>query len=391
MTTPRITDVTTYLVGNPWKNWVLVRVDTDAGVHGVGEGSVNGFAQTVETCIGELRSRVVGLEVSQVELLHRRCTRELYTDGGQIQEAAVAAIEIACWDALGKACGQPVHALLGGRVRDHVPVYANGWYRHERTPEAFAASAAGVVERGYRALKFDPFGSTDAMPTPQDERLSIEIVAAVREAVGADVELMIEAHSRFTPAAAMRIADRLAPLEPAWFEEPVPHHDLRAVAEVARRSPIPVATGESFSSPAQFAHLLALGGVSICQPEPLHLGGLWRTRQVAALADAHHAVIAPHNAQGPICSAVSLTLGACVPNFYVQESFDAFNADWTADLVAHPFLADGGVLEVRGDPGLGVTVDWDAVTEHPYEPGNVLRLFEGDWQRRSGDADEVGR
>ncbi|MBA2317159.1 MAG: mandelate racemase/muconate lactonizing enzyme family protein [Euzebyales bacterium] len=384
----QITEVTTHLVGNPWKNWLLVRVDTDEGIHGAGEGSLNAFGKTVAAAINELRDAFVGLDPTQVELLHQRMVRDIYSDGGQLHRAAVAAVEIACWDIMGKAHGRPVHDLLGGRVRDRVRAYANGWYRHERTPEAFAASARGVAAEGYTALKLDPFGAAARMIDPVDETLAIAIVEAVRDAVGPDVDLMIEAHSRFSVASALRIAERLAPLRPAWFEEPVPHGHVPAIVEVARRSVVPVATGESYASIEEFASLLAHDAVSILQPEPLHLGGLWRTRAVATMADAHAAVVAPHNAQGPICAAVSRTLGACTPNFAIQESFDAFNADWSRRIVDEPVLPERGYVSVSDRPGLGVEVDWDALAAHPYRPGNVLRLFEPDWQRRTGDVEE---
>lgn len=378
----RITDVTTYLVGNPWKNWLFVRVDTDEGIHGVGEGTVNGFAATVETAIHELRDAYIGLEPSQVELLTQRMVRDVYSDGGQIHMAAVASIEVACWDIVGKATGKPVHELLGGRIRDRIPVYANGWYRTDRTPEAFAERAADVVARGYRALKFDPFGAAYRVMDRREEDLSIAIVAAVRGAVGPAVDLMIEAHNRFSAATALRVADRLVEFRPAWLEEPVHHQQMGAMIEVARRSPIPVATGESYTSLGQFADLLSHDVVHIVQPEPLSLGGLWRTRQVAAMADAHYAVVAPHNAQGPVCGAISRTLGACIPNFYVQESFDEFNADWTRDIVDRPALPVDGFVEVVEEPGLGIAVDWERLAGHPYERAHLLRLFNPGWERR---------
>jgi galactonate dehydratase len=378
----RISGVTTYLVGNPWKNWLFVRVDTDEGIHGVGEGTVNGFAATVETAIHELRDAYIGLEPSQVDLLFQRMVRDVYSDGGQIHMAAVAAIEVACWDIVGKAAGRPVHELLGGRIRDKVPVYANGWYRTDRTPEAFAERAADVVGRGYRALKFDPFGAAYRVMDRREEDLSIAIVAAVRDAVGPAVDLMIEAHNRFSAATALRVADRLVEFRPAWLEEPVHHQQMGAMVEVARRSPVPVATGESYTSLGQFADLLSHDAVHILQPEPLSLGGLWRTRQVAAMADAHYAVVAPHNAQGPVCGAISRTLGACIPNFYVQESFDEFNADWTRDIVDRPAMPVDGFVDVIDEPGLGIDLDWERLAGHPYERAHLLRLFSPGWERR---------
>lgn len=378
----RITGVRTYLVGNPWKNWLLVRVDTDEGIHGVGEGTLNAFSATVETAIHELEEAWLGLDPTDVELLLQRMVRDVYTEGGQIQMSAVAAIEVACWDIVGKAAGKPVHQLLGGRLRDRVRAYANGWYRTERQPEAVAEQARSVVARGYTALKLDPFGAAYRVQDRADEDLSIAVVAAVREAVGPDVDIMVEGHCRFSVATALRIADRLAEHRPAWFEEPVPHQNVAAMVEVARRSPVPVATGESFTSLQQFAELLRHDAVHILQPEPLYLGGLWRTRQVAAMVDAHYGVVAPHNAQGPVCAAVSAQLGACIPNFYVQESFDEFNAEWTRQIVDRPVLPVDGQVEVPTAPGLGIDLDWERLAAYPYERAHWLRLFEPGWERR---------
>jgi galactonate dehydratase len=378
----RITDVRTWLVGNPWKNWLFVRVETDEGIHGVGEGTLNALTRTVGTAIDELRAQYIGLDPTRIELLLQRMVRDPYSEGGQVHMTAAAAIEVACWDIIGKSVGLPVHALLGGRIRDRVRAYANGWYRVERTPDAFAEAARDVVARGYDALKFDPFGSAWRVQDRAEEDLSIDIVAAVRDTVGPAVDLMIEGHSRFSVATALRLADRLAPLRPAWFEEPVPHQHIGAVVEVARRSPVPVATGESFSSIQQFGELLAREAVHILQPEPLSLGGLWRTRQVAAMADAHYAVVAPHNAQGPVCGAISVQLGACIPNFYVMETFEEFNVAWTREIVDQPITVTDGYAEVSDRPGLGIDLDWERLDAHPYEPQHWLPLFGEGWERR---------
>ena len=218
-----------------------------------------------------MKAFIVGLEIFQTETLVTRLSRHVYADGGQIKMCAISALEIACWDAIGKALKQPIYNLVGGRVHERIPAYVNGWYRCPRTPEAFAKAAKSVVANGYFAMKFDPFGSAMSRMSPQEEDDAIDLVAAVREAVGPHVLLAVECHSRFSPSTAVRIGKRLEPFRPAWYEEPIPHHNIPAMAEVARRLEIPIATGESFSSKQQVAELLRHGAADIINIEPLHI------------------------------------------------------------------------------------------------------------------------
>ncbi len=381
----KITGVTTYLCGNPWKNWLFVALATDEGISGIGEGTLNALGRTVEATIHELEPRFIGLDPFQIETLTQRMTRDVYSEGGQIHGCAVAAVEMACWDIIGKATGQPVHNLLGGRYHEKLRAYANGWYRGERTPDAFADGAREVVRRGYTALKFDPFGVAYRVTDRRDEDLSIAIVEAVRETVGPEIDLMIEGHCRFSVASAVRIGERLEPFMPAWFEEPTPHQNIDAVVEVARHLNIPIATGESFSSIHQFAELLARNAVHILQPEPLNLGGLWNARKVIGMADAFYGVVAPHNAQGPVATAACIQLGAACPNFYVQEVFDEFNVDWEREIIDHSVEVIDGYISVPERPGLGIELNLDEIARHPYQSHNFLPLFAEGWQRRVGD------
>lgn len=382
----RITRATTYIVGNPWKNWLFVRLDTDQdGLYGIGEGTLNAFAKTVEAAVHELAPRYEGMDPFQIETIFQRMTRDLYSEGGQVHMNAVAAIEVACWDIIGKATGRPIYDLLGGRYHDSLHAYANGWYAGDRTPESFAERALEVVGRGYKALKFDPFGAAYRTMDPNDRHLSLDIVRAVREAVGPDVELMIEGHCRFSVSEAVWIGERLAEFEPTWFEEPTHHLKIDAVVEVARKITVPVATGESFSSTHQHAELLAHNAVHIIQPEPGNMGGIWKTRQVNAMADAHYAMVAPHNAQGPISTATCLQLGACTPNLLVQEVFDEFNVAWERELVDEPVEVIDGRIKLPERPGLGVELNWDEIDKHPYQASNFLPLFAPGWERREGE------
>jgi galactonate dehydratase len=389
--TVRITRATTYIVGNPWKNWLFVRLDTDQpGLYGIGEGSLNAFAKTVEAAVHELAPRYEGMDPFQVETIYQRMTRDVYSEGGQIQMNAVACVEIACWDIIGKATGRPIYDLLGGRYHESLPAYANGWYTGPRTPDSFASKAIDVIARGYRALKFDPFGAAHRVMDIDDRRLSLAIVRAVREAVGPSVQIMIEGHRRFSVAEAVRIGEELVEFNPTWFEEPTDHMKIDANAEVARKMPIPVATGESFTTMHQFAELLSHNTVHILQPDPSNLGGLWKARQVCAMVDAHYGVVAPHQAQGPVSTATCVQLGACTPNLLVQELFDEFNVSWEHDLIDRPPKVIDGKIQIPNSPGLGVDLNWDEVEKHPYEISNFLPLFAVGWERRESVRPEVG-
>lgn len=378
----RITEIETYLVGNPWKNWLFLRLLTDEGVHGIGEGSLGHLSKTVEAAVHEMKPFILGLEVFQVETLVQRLTRHVYADGGQIRMCAISAMEIACWDIIGKVTNQPIYNLVGGRCHESIRAYANGWYRCDRVPEQVAEAAKRAVAMGYTALKMDPFGSAQGPMTPDDEALSLDIVAAVREAVGPAVDLAIEAHSRFNVSTAIRIGRKLEPYRPAWFEEPVPHGNIQATVEVARAIPVPVATGESLSSKHQLAELLRHGVVDIINFEPLHMGGILGSRKAADMVDAHCGVVIPHAAQGPICTVACLQIDVATPNAWLQETFEDFNESWERQLITgFPEIRDGHFQLPQG-PGLGIDLVMDEVLAHPYHEGPDVNLFEKGWERR---------
>ena len=379
----KITAIDTFIAGNPWKNWLFARVSTDEGTYGVGEGTLNYFGRTVEAAIHELSPLIVGMDPFQVEMISQKLIRDVYSEGAQIHMCAVSAIEIALWDIIGKATNQPIYNLWGGRCHEKLRAYANGWYRGPRTPESFAEKAKIVAGRGYTALKFDPFGSNWRMLPRNEFDLSLDIITAVRDAVGAKVDLLIEGHCRFNVATAVEFAMAMHHLRPAWFEEPVPHTNTMAMVEVARRSPVPIATGESLSSKQQFADLLQHNAVSILQPEPLNLGGLFATRKIADMVDAHYGVIAPHSAQGPICSAACVQLNASLPNFFIHEIFDEFNEPWEKHIVTHPVEVVDGYIKVPETPGLGTDLNLEEIAKHPYQQENSLPLFKQGWERRS--------
>ncbi|NWF84650.1 MAG: mandelate racemase/muconate lactonizing enzyme family protein [Bryobacteraceae bacterium] len=380
----KIKAVETYIAGNPWKNWLFAKVITDEGLYGIGEGTLNYFARTIEAAIHELSPLIIGLDPFQIEILSQKLIRDIYSEGGQVHMCAVSAIEIACWDIIGKAAGQPIYNLMGGRCHEKLRAYANGWYRGPRTPESFAEKAKEVARRGYTALKFDPFGDNWRLMPRQEFDLSLDIIAAVRDAVGPGVDLLIEGHRRFNVGTAVQFAEAMARYRPAWFEEPTDHLTIRETLEVARRSPVPIATGESFSNKQQFAELLEGGLITYLQPEPLNLGGLFATRKICDMIDAHLGMVAPHSAQGPVCSAACVQLNASLPNFFIHEIFDEFNEPWEKEIVTNHVEVVNGCIEIPDRPGLGMDLNIEEIRKHPYAQENVIPLFKKGWERREG-------
>ncbi|MET0599983.1 MAG: mandelate racemase/muconate lactonizing enzyme family protein [Mesorhizobium sp.] len=382
----KIVDIETYAVGAGWKNWLFVRVVTDSGLYGVGEGTLNGFIKTTEAGIHELKHLAIGQDPRRINSLSKRLLDSVSLDGGHIHRTVIAAVEVACWDILGKSLDVPIHQLLGGRVRDSVLGYANGWYRTERSPEAFLEAAQEVLAKGFKAFKLDPFGTAQGFIDKHELDLSYAICRKLRDELPSDTRILIDVHARFTGVAALQAAQKFADLDIYWWEEPTSRDRQETVHEMALRSPIPVATGEMYDTVGQFYTLAAGGGVNIFQPEPMSLGGIAPTMQVAGLAFAHGSAIAPHQSGGPVATAVCLQLAAAIPNFLIQEHFDSFNDPWTRELVTwHPHVDPAnGHLSLPDAPGLGIDLDLDVIGAHPYDPDAYLNVHAEGWERRLG-------
>jgi galactonate dehydratase len=378
----RIAEVTPMVMGTAWRNLTIVRVRTDEGLEGVGEVRMVNHTQALLGYLAHaIPTHVLGADPFEIEALVQRMWRTDFERAGATVMSGIAAIEIACWDIVGKALGQPVHRLLGGAVRPRIKAYANGWYTVERTPEEFHAAARRVVERGYRALKLDPFGAGSFELEPDERRRAIALVEAVRAAIGPDAELLVEMHGRFTPATAIAIARDLEPFAPSWIEEPVPPENLAALEKVARRVSIPVATGERIHVRHEFRELLERQAADVIQPDVTTVGGILEARKIAAWAESHYVLVAPHNVGGPISTAAALHLAACTPNFKIQEHFNDF-AEAHVKLAApgNPEVVDGH-FAVPAGPGLGVTLDEDVVRAHPMRELH-FDLFADDWHFR---------
>ena len=380
----KITDIRTVVVGNPWKNWILVVVETDEGLKGLGEATGGLSTQPTVAQVEEVKHLAIGRDPRNVHEIWNH----LYLSGFLNITPAMSGIEMACWDILGKSLGVPVYTLLGGKVRDSVRVYANGWYSGERTPEGFAEKAREVVGKGYTALKFDPFG-TAYMKLSRDETREVQdLVGAVREAVGPSVDILIEGHDRFSVGAAIEIGNWLHDYEVTWFETPVLSNDIPALIEVAKRVPVRVIAGERMRELHQFAEFLAANVTDVINPEPMGVGGIFRSIQVAALARAHHAEIALHNAESPLKTMVALQICAVTPNIFIQECFDDFLEPWTEQVLKGFLRVENGSLAMPDAPGLGVELDENEARKHPYGKSNFLRMFEPGWERRDVAPDE---
>ena len=373
----KITELKTFVVGNPWKNWVFVKLETDEGISGLGEATGGLSTKPALGDLEELTRHVIGEDPCHPERVWYKLHKARFLGASK----GMSAIEQACWDILGKSLKIPVWQLFGGKHRDHLRVYANGWYQGPRDPVFFADKAAEMVAKGYTALKFDPFGGAYQQIDKASERLSIQIVAAVRDAVGPDVDILVEAHDRFTVTNAIRLGRALEEFKPMWLETPVRTHDLAGHLEVARSIQIPVVLGEGFNELRQFADLLSARVIDIIQPEPQTLGPS-RARKAFAIAQAYDALVACHQAQSPFCTAMNAHLHASIPNFLIHENFDDSLEPWTWDLLSGAPRVENGYLTVSNAPGWGVELNEAEALKHPYGEKNFLRLFEEGWETR---------
>jgi galactonate dehydratase len=374
----KITDLRTFVVGNPWKNWVFVKLYTDEGITGLGEATRGLSTKPAVGDVEELIPHVIGADPLQPERLWYKMHKARFLG----HSTGMSAIEQACWDILGKALGAPLWKIFGGKHWERLRVYANGWYQGPRDPAFFAEAAAKMVSKGYTALKFDPFGGAYQQIAPQSEQLAVDIVRSAREAVGSNVDLLIEAHDRFTVTNAIRLGRKLEEFHPFWIETPVRTYDIQANIEVARAIQIPVVLGEGFGRLRDFAELLSFRVIDIVQPEPMALGPSM-ARKAFAIAQAYEALVACHQAQSPFCTAMNAHLHASIPNFLIQENFDDSLEPWTWDVLQGVPRVDGeGYLTVSDAPGWGVEFNEQEAAKHPYGERNFLRLFEEGWETR---------
>jgi galactonate dehydratase len=375
----KINRLETFLTNAGLRNYLFVRLTTDSGLTGLGEASLEWQEQTVQTLIHEwVEDRIFGADPFDVECLAGNLFRDQY-QGGPTVLTAISGVEIACWDLIGKACGQSIYKLLGGRARDRLPAYANGWYGGARTPEEFADKALQVVARGYRALKFDPFGTAWKEMTGSQMEAAERIVAAVRSAVGNEIGLMIEVHGRLSAACAIEMGQRLAQYQPAWYEEPVAPLDLDGLKQVKEALTFRMAAGERLYTLEEFGRLTALRACDVVQPDLAHCGGLSVGKKIAALAQAHDLSLAPHCSVGPVALCAAVHFGWSTPGVLIQENFADYDVLWRNELVRGQKPVQQGEFPLPEGPGLGIELDVEACARHPYRKNTFPSLWDGRW------------
>ena len=371
----KVTDLKIFPVDCFRTNWMFVKVYTDEGIDGVGEATLEYKEKALTGAVEHIRTYLVGKDPRQIERHVHDIYRDAYWRGGPVLMSALSAVEMALWDILGKSLGVPVYQLLGGKVRDRVRIYVNGWFSGAKTPQEFGEKAKIAVQRGVTAMKWDPFGKNDLDISNRELNTSLECIAAVREAVGPEVDLLIEGHGRFNIPTSIKIARELEPFHPLFFEEPVPPDNLEALKAVRDKSPIPLAAGERLYGLRSFQELFRLGAADYVQPDVSHAGGILELKKIAALAEGCYIPFAPHNPSGPVANAASLQLAACCNNFAILEIMYS-DVTWRREICDEALTYADGYLDIPDRPGLGISIDENACLSHPYQP-HTLRHYTG--------------
>lgn len=375
----KITGCETHLVNSGLRNYLFVRLTTDRGLTGVGEASLEWQERAVEVLMHDwVKDRILGEDPFDIERIIEHLIRDQYQNGSTIM-TAISGVEIALWDLVGKACGQPVYKLLGGRTKDRFPAYANGWYGGCRTPAQYAAAAAQAVKRGYGGLKFDPFGVAHQGLSEIESREAEARVAAVRRRVGKEIKIMIEAHGRFALPAAIAIGRWLEKYDPAWYEEPVTPNSLDLLKEAKNALPFPIAAGERLYTLQDFYRLTAMRAADVVQMDIAHCGGLLMAKKIAGMAQAQDMAASPHCSIGPVALCAAVHFGWATTNVAIQEYFGDFDVPWRDQLVQGWNPIRSGEFLLPDKPGLGLELDLVTLAKHPYRKNTFPSLWDGQW------------
>ena len=371
----QITNIRTFLVDpGTGKNWLFVKVETDAGIHGWGECYTQADRdRAIEVHVQQLGRYLKGRDPHAVKHFTFMAYHDFAGKRGAMDfYCALSGLEQALWDIKGKALGAPVYQLLGGACRQRLRVYANGW---GGSPER----ALEMVERGFTALKFDPFpGPWRTHISRADEDAAVENVRAVRAAVGPDVDILVEVHRRLAPMHAVRVARRMAEFAPFWYEEPISARHVPELAAVRRQIDLPVVTGEELYTKNEFRPVLEQQAADILNPDVCNCGGILELKEIAALAEPYLVALAPHNYNSTTVGlAATLQVCAAVPNFLITEYFVNFE-ERGRQIAVEPFGVEDGYIALPDKPGLGLELDEEALGRYPGRefPQRDLRQFD---------------
>ena len=370
-----ITDIKTFVVDCFRTNWAFVKVYTDEGIDGVGEATLEYKEHALCGAVEHIKDVLVGKDPTNIEQIVHDLYRDSYWRCGPVLMSAISAVEVALWDILGKSLNVPVYKLLGGKTNEKVRIYVNGWFAGAKTPEQFGEKAKIAVQRGVTAMKWDPFGKTYMDISNKDLDTALKCVAAVREAVGNEVDLLIEGHGRFNVATGIKIAKELEQFKPMLFEEPVPPDNLAALKAVRDKSPVAISAGERLYNLRQYKDMFDLRAADYIQPDISHAGGLMELKKISALADMHYTGFAPHNPSGPVANAATLQLAGCCTNFSILEIMYS-DVPWRADVTNEELKYEDGYIYVPDKPGIGIEINEEACLAHPYQP-HTLRHYTG--------------
>ncbi len=371
----KITDIKAFTVDCFRTNWVFVKVYTDEGITGVGEGTLEYKEKAFLGALEHIKESLIGQNPLDIERHWYYTYRDAYWRGGPVLMSALSAVEMALWDILGKSLNVPVWQLLGGKVNDKVRIYVNGWFSGAREPEEFAEKAKIAVQRGVTAMKWDPFGKSSLQISNRDLEKALRNIAAVREAVGNQVDLLIEGHGRFDVPTGIKISKELEQFKPMFFEEPVPPDNLEALKAVRDKSPVAISAGERLYSRWDYRKLFDIRAADYIQPDISHAGGIMELKKIAAEAESRYIPFAPHNPSGPVANAATLQLAATCPNFCILEIMYS-DVEWRKEVVNEKLDYADGFITIPNKPGLGIEIDEEACLRHPYQK-HTLRHYTG--------------
>lgn len=381
---PTIRAIRTLVVNARMRNWVFVKVETDEPeLYGWGEATLEWKTAGVVGSVEDVGRFLIGQDPLRIEFLYQMMTRQYFWRPGIEGMSAISGIEQALWDIKGRWYGAPVYDLLGGQVRDRVRLYNHlGGGRMEgmyQTSDATGAveGALAVVEQGFTALKFMPVPRTEPVEGVRSVIGAAQLVSAVRDAVGPEVDLMVDLHARTQPAMAIQYCRAFEPYGLLFFEEPCPTEDVAATAQVTAKSSIPIATGERLVGRGQFRELIESRACHIVQPDLSHCGGLWEARKIAAMAETYSMSVAPHNPNGPIALAAAVHFALATPNWVIQEMITD-DVPWRADILRQSIEVNAGCATTPQVPGLGIEVDERAASRYPFRPEAEQRYFHPD-------------